>query len=58
MVTHGGWLRSLFAGLKGVPLSRCLEGTVNHGLAGRLEVSHTTGLHLTVGRGVTIFPRR
>ena len=58
VVTHGGWLRSLFAGLKGVPLSRCLEGTVNHGLAGRLDVSRADGLHLTVERGVTIFPAR
>lgn len=58
VVTHGGWLRTLFAGLKGVPLNRCLMGTVCHGLAGRLEVSRGRGLHLTVERGVTIFPGR
>lgn len=53
VVTHGGWLRTLFAGLKGVPLNRCLEGTVSHGVAGRLDVS--SALHLRVGPGVTIF---
>jgi phosphoserine phosphatase len=56
VVTHGGWLRSLFAGLKGVPLSRCLNGTVDHGLVGRLDVSADRGFHLTVTPGVTIFP--
>jgi phosphoserine phosphatase len=56
VVTHGGWLRTLFAGLKGVPLSRCLNGTVDHGLAGRLDVTSERGLHLTVTPGVTIFP--
>jgi broad specificity phosphatase PhoE len=58
VVTHGGWLRTLFAGLKGVPLSRCLNGTVAHGLAGRLDVSKAKGLHLHLEPGVTIFPRR
>ncbi|MBI3857943.1 MAG: histidine phosphatase family protein, partial [Planctomycetes bacterium] len=58
VVTHGGWLRTLFAGLKGEPLARCLQGTVSHGVAGRLEVSASRGLRLTVGPGVTIFPKR
>jgi len=58
VVTHGGWLRTLFAGLKGVPLSRCLNGTVAHGLVGRLDVSKTKGLHLHLEPGVTIFPER
>lgn len=56
VVTHGGWLRTLFAGLRGVPLNRCLEGTVAHGVAGRLEVDRSSGLRLTVEPGVTIFP--
>ena len=56
VVTHGGWIRTLFAGLKGVPLSRCLNGTVDHGVAGRLDVSPERGLHLRVTPGVTIFP--
>ncbi len=56
VVTHGGWLRSLFAGLKGVPLSHCLNGSVDHGLVGRLDVAPDRGLHLTVTPGVTIFP--
>ena len=58
VVTHGGWLRTLFAGLKGVPLSRCLNGSVAHGLVGRLDVSKVKGLHLHLEQGVTIFPRR
>ena len=56
VVTHGGWIRPLFAGLKGVPLSRCLNGTVDHGVAGRLDVMPERGLHLRVTPGVTIFP--
>ena len=56
VVTHGGWIRTLFAGLKGVPLSRCLNGTVAHGVAGRLDVSSARGLHLNITPGVTIFP--
>jgi probable phosphoglycerate mutase len=56
VVTHGGWLRTLFAGLKGFPLSRCLNGSVAHGLAGRLDVGADRGLHLHVEPGVTIFP--
>lgn len=58
VVTHGGWLRTLFAGLKGIPLSRCLQGSVAHGLAGRLDVSRALGLQLAVAPGVTIFPER
>jgi len=57
VVSHGGWLRTLFAGLKGVPLNRCLEGTVAHGVAGRLDVSSSRGLQLIVESGVTIFPK-
>lgn len=56
VVSHGGWLRTLFAGLKGVPLNDCLEGTVAHGVAGRLDVTSAAGLHLQVESGVTIFP--
>jgi broad specificity phosphatase PhoE len=58
VVSHGGWLRTLFAGLKGVPLNDCLHGTVAHGLAGRLEVTRERGLHLHLEPGVTIFPKR
>ena len=56
VVTHGGWIRTLFAGLKGVPLSRCLNGSVDHGVAGQLDVSSDRGLHLSLTPGVTIFP--
>jgi broad specificity phosphatase PhoE len=56
VVTHGGWLRTLFAGLRGLPLSRCLEGTVPHGWVGTLEVSRSGGLRLSTHPGVTIFP--
>jgi broad specificity phosphatase PhoE len=58
VVSHGGWLRTLFAGLKGMPLNDCLEGTVAHGVVGRLDVSPEHGLRLKVGPGVTIFPER
>jgi broad specificity phosphatase PhoE len=57
VVTHGGWLRTLFSGLRGVPLDDCLEGTVAHGLAGTLEVSRDRGFHLEVQPGVTIFQK-
>jgi broad specificity phosphatase PhoE len=56
VVTHGGWLRTLFAGLRGLPLDLCMRGSVAHGIAGRLEVSGT--LSLRVERGVTIWPAR
>lgn len=56
VVSHGGWLRCLFAGLRGLPLDRCLGGSVAHGLAGRLEVGRE--LTLWVHPGVTIWPAR
>lgn len=55
VVTHGGWLRTLFAGLRGVPLSRCLYGTVPHGWAGTLRVTEENGLSVRIAAGVTIF---
>lgn len=55
VVTHGGWLRTLFAGLRGRPLSLCLYGTVPHGWAGTLEVSRTGDRRLSLRSGVTIF---
>lgn len=58
VVTHGGWLRTLLAGLKGIPLSDCLQGTVDHGLAARLEVTSAQGLRVWPEPGVTIFPKR
>jgi broad specificity phosphatase PhoE len=57
VVTHGGWLRTLFAGLRGIPLNHCLRGSVAHGLVGRLDVTTGRGLQLRVGPGVTIFPK-
>lgn len=58
VVTHGGWLRTLFAGLRGRPLSSCLYGTVPHGWVGTLEVSRSRGLHVTLHPGVSIFSGR
>jgi broad specificity phosphatase PhoE len=58
VVSHGGWLRTLFAGLRGRPLSRCLYGTVPHGWVGTLEVSSSSGLKLSLHPGVTIFADR
>ena len=56
VVSHGGWLRSLFAGLRGLPLNQCLGGNVPHGPVGRLDVHPRSGLRLTVSPAVTIFP--
>lgn len=56
VVTHGGVLRTLFAALRGIPLDRCLNGTVSHGVAGRLEVVDGEPQKLDVSPGVTIFP--
>jgi broad specificity phosphatase PhoE len=58
VITHGGWLRTLFAGLLGVPLNQCLRGTVAHGVAGCLEVDRLNGLRLELSPGVSILPRR
>lgn len=58
VVTHGGWLRTLFAGLRGRPLSLCLYGTVPHGWVGTLEVSRPRGLRVTLHPGVSIFSGR
>ena len=55
VVSHGGWLRTLFAGLRGRTLSRCLYGTVPHGWVGTLEVSKSFELTLSLHPGVTIF---
>lgn len=55
VVSHGGWLRTLFAGLSGEPLNRCLGGTVPHGWVGTLEVFPSEGLRISVHPDVTIF---
>jgi broad specificity phosphatase PhoE len=55
VVTHGGWLRTLLAGLRGEPLSRCLYGTVPHGWAATLTVTDRRGLDVRIASGVTIF---
>ena len=56
VVSHGGWLRTLFAGLKGVPLNECLRGSIAHGLAGLLPAAPRSGVRLTIEPGVTFFP--
>lgn len=56
VVTHGGVIRTMLAGLRGIPLDRCLNGTVSHGVAARLEVSDGEPKKLDVAPGVTIFP--
>jgi broad specificity phosphatase PhoE len=58
VVTHGGWLRTLFAGLRGKPLSHCLYGAIPHGWVGTLEVSGTGEWKITLHPGVTIFSGR
>src|SRR6185295_19298313 len=57
VVTHGGWLRTLFAGLLGRVLSDCLYGTIPHGWVGTLKV--TSGKRrLSMHPGVSIFSGR
>lgn len=57
VVTHGGWLRTLFAGLMGKTLSDCLYGTIPHGWVGTLQV--TSGKRrLKMHPGVSIFSGR
>jgi broad specificity phosphatase PhoE len=58
VVTHGGWLRTLFAGLRGRPLSECLYGTIPHGWVGTLAVTPTGERKITLHPGVTIFSGR
>jgi broad specificity phosphatase PhoE len=57
VVTHGGWLRTLFAGLMGRPLSKSLYGTIPHGWVGTLKVT-SGGRSLTMHPGVSIFSGR
>jgi alpha-ribazole phosphatase len=52
VVTHGGWLRTLFVALRGVPLGRCLEGSIPHGLVARVAARR-----LELLQPVTIFDR-
>ena len=56
VVSHDGLLRTLFAGLRGLPLDRCLHGTVPHGWVGTLDVSPSESFRLSLHPGVTIFP--
>jgi len=58
VVTHGGWLRTLFAGLREQPLSRCLYGTIPHGWVGTLEVGGGRILRVKLHPGVSIFSGR
>jgi broad specificity phosphatase PhoE len=55
VVTHGGWLRTLLAGLRGEPLSRCLYGTIPHGWVATLTATDRRGLSVRIAPGVTIF---
>ncbi len=58
VVTHGGWLRTLFAGLRGWRLDKCLYGTIPHGWVGTLEVSEAGGPRIKLHPGVSIFSGR
>jgi len=58
VVSHGGWLRTLFAGLRGKVLSKCLYGSVPHGWVGTLVADSRGGLSLSVHPGVSIFSGR
>jgi broad specificity phosphatase PhoE len=56
VVTHGGVIRTLLSALRGIALDRCLNGTVGHGVAARLELAEGRLQKLDVSAGVTIFP--
>jgi len=58
VVSHGGWLRTLFAGLRGWPLDQCLYGAIPHGWVGTLEVSEDAGVKITLHPAVSIFSGR
>lgn len=57
VVTHGGWLRTLLAGLSDVDLSDCLGGAVPHGLVARVALDGRRRRCAVLGE-VTIFPER
>ena len=52
VVTHGGWLRTLFVALRGVDLNRCLEGSIPHGLVARLSLGRKRSLKLLEPVGI------
>lgn len=57
VVTHGGWIRTLLAALRGVDLARCLGGAVPHGLVARVALNGRGRVCDVLGE-VTIFPER
>lgn len=56
-VTHGGWIRTLLAALRGFDLARCLGGAVPHGLVARLSLDRR-GRACEILGDVTIFSPR
>ncbi len=52
VVTHGGWLRTLFVALRGADLDRCLEGSIPHGLVARLRLGRKRSLRLLEPVGI------
>lgn len=52
VVTHGGWLRTLFVAIRGADLDRCLEGSIPHGLVARLTVGRKRSLRLLEPVGI------
>ena len=52
VVTHGGWLRTLFVALRGADLNRCLEGSIPHGLVARLTVGRKRSLRILEPVGI------
>lgn len=58
VVTHGGWLRTLFAGLRRRDLSKCLYGTIPHGWVGTVEIAGGRIRRVSLHPGVSIFSGR
>ncbi|HYF00373.1 MAG TPA: histidine phosphatase family protein [Planctomycetota bacterium] len=56
VVTHGGWIRTLLAALRGADLAGCLGGAVPHGLVARVTLDGRRRACEILG-DVTIFPK-
>lgn len=54
VVTHGGWIRTLLAALRGADLAACLGGAVPHGLVARVTFNGRGRICRVLG-DVTIF---
>lgn len=56
VVSHGGWIRTLLAGVAGVPLDRALQGSIPHGLVARIEIAPGRSPRASLFQPVSVFP--